>query len=42
VYRIEREAVVVIVVTAGPRLPGDSRDVYQELSRLLTDEDAGA
>lgn len=42
VYRIEHEVVVVVVVMVGRRLPGSDRDVYQELARMLTDEDAGA
>jgi mRNA-degrading endonuclease RelE of RelBE toxin-antitoxin system len=33
VYRIEGDVVVVIAV--GRRLPGDDKDVYVELARLL-------
>jgi mRNA-degrading endonuclease RelE of RelBE toxin-antitoxin system len=36
VYRIEQD--VVVVVGVGPRLPGDDKDVYVELARLLADQ----
>ncbi len=35
VYRIDEDEVAILAI--GPRRPGDRRDVYAELARLLAD-----
>lgn len=35
VYRIEAEEVVIVAI--GSRLPGDPKDVYAQLARLLAE-----